>query len=435
MSDTNPSQKTIDNSSEKNTQENLISKSFQSTFQSSQIQKEIIPTLQTSPENYTNNPIIKENSPKKMNTSNNKQEITYHQKSLNSYFNLPKKAINLNEDNDEKNDGDYNISESKNNNNLNNYDIDNEKNVDIEKLFLNKKRLNKRSDILLKNKILRKIAKGYFEKEAELGSDNEEHDDLIKKVYHNDSDIEREEDKNAKDIEGLINNDEKENYIQNEKYFDDMLEKDREEVLQVIEGPKKRIIKEKENKIILDDNNLSLKVRMERMSDMNLLNNEDEEENNFKSLESKLKELKKAYKEDETNEELKNMIEDNNKKLIEEINKLSGASNKEFHKRIEDNKNILKHVIMKDNNKEDNKEKNVVKGNGGIAINNKNFRPFGSGMFKKNSLLNHIKKDKDKGEGLQHRTSFDNNLKLTKKSLMNSTNVGGFNQIFMRNDF
>ena len=59
----------------------------------------------------------------------------------------------------------------------------------------------KKSDIILKKKILKKMAKNYFDKEAELGSDNEEHDDIIKKVYHSDSDSEREEDKNAKDIE------------------------------------------------------------------------------------------------------------------------------------------------------------------------------------------------------------------------------------------
>ena len=34
---------------------------------------------------------------------------------------------------------------------------------------------------------MRKIAKNYVEKEAELGADNEEHDDVIKKVYHSDS--------------------------------------------------------------------------------------------------------------------------------------------------------------------------------------------------------------------------------------------------------
>ena len=131
------------------------------------------------------------------------------------------------------------------------------------------------------------MAKNYFDKEAELGSDNEEHDDIIKKVYHSDSDSEREEDKNAKDIEDLIDNEENDNFDQNEKYFDDMLEKDHEEVLKVIEGPKKRIVKELPKKIMLDDNGLSLKVRMERMNDINNLRDEEDknnEEYQFKNL-------------------------------------------------------------------------------------------------------------------------------------------------------
>ena len=86
--------------------------------------------------------------------------------------------------------------------------------------------------------------------EAELGSDNEEHDDVIKKVYHSDSESDKEKDKNAQDIENLIDNEEDDSFDQNEKYFDDMLEKDHDEILKVIEGPKKRIIKETPKKIM-----------------------------------------------------------------------------------------------------------------------------------------------------------------------------------------
>ena len=58
-----------------------------------------------------------------------------------------------------------------------------------------------------------------------------------------------------------------------------MLEKDHEEVLKVIEGPKKRIVKELPKKIMLDDNGLSLKVRMERMNDINNLRDEEDKNN------------------------------------------------------------------------------------------------------------------------------------------------------------
>ena len=284
-------------------------------------------------------------------------------------------------------------------------DYDNEENYQkYEKLFLEKKRLMKKSDIILKKKLLRKIARNYVEKEAELGSDNEEHDDIVKKVYHSDSDSEKENDKNAQDIENLIDNEENDSFDQNQKYFDDMLEKDHEEVLKVIEGPKKRIIKEVPKKIMLDENGLSLKVRMERMSDLNNLRDEEDENNEeyqFKNLENKLKELKKRENEEEMNEEIKEMIESNNNKLIKQINIITGQQNKRFKQHMQENEAILKNVIMNEDEDSLNKKKEnndmVIKGNGAASLANKKFKPFfGMGKFGngKNSLLNHIKKEK-----------------------------------------
>ena len=299
--------------------------------------------------------------------------------------------------NNNKDKFDYNIKK------LNDYD--NEENYQkYEKLFLEKKRLMKKSDIILKKKLLRKIARNYVEKEAELGSDNEEHDDIVKKVYHSDSDSEKENDKNAQDIENLIDNEENDSFDQNQKYFDDMLEKDHEEVLKVIEGPKKRIIKEVPKKIMLDENGLSLKVRMERMSDLNNLRDEEDENNEeyqFKNLENKLKELKKRENEEEMNEEIKEMIESNNNKLIKQINIITGQQNKRFKQHMQENEAILKNVIMNEDEDSLNKKKEnndmVIKGNGAASLANKKFKPFfGMGKFGngKNSLLNHIKKEK-----------------------------------------
>ena len=282
----------------------------------------------------------------------------------------------------------------------------------------------KKSDIILKNKLLKKMAKNYFEKEAELGSDNEDHDDLIKKVYHSDSDSEKENDKNAKDIDNLIDNEEKENYVQNKKFFDDMLEKDHEEILQVIEGPKKRIVKELPKKIMIEDNGLSLKVRMERMNDMNLLREEEEENNEFKNIENRLKELKKEANEEEMNEELREMIEINNNKIMKQISIMTGQQNKRFKEHLQQNKEILKNVINNDEDivkKEENKNEIIIKGNGAAKLGNKKFIPFcGMGKFGncKNSLLNYIKKEKSSNSELnlngkkQHSTCFHNNLKL-----------------------
>ena len=262
-----------------------------------------------------------------------------------------------------KEDEEINNNKDKLDNNIKKLnDYDNEENYQkYEKLFLEKKRLMKKSDIILKKKLLRKIARNYVEKEAELGSDNEEHDDIVKKVYHSDSDSEKENDKNAQDIENLIDNEENDSFDQNQKYFDDMLEKDHEEVLKVIEGPKKRIIKEVPKKIMLDENGLSLKVRMERMSDLNNLRDEEDENNEeyqFKNLENKLKELKKRENEEEMNEEIKEMIESNNNKLIKQINIITGQQNKRFKQHMQENEAILKNVIM--NEDEDSKKKTMI---------------------------------------------------------------------------
>ena len=314
-----------------------------------------------------------------------------------------------------------------------------------ENLFLSKKRLMKKRDVILKNKLLKKIAKNYFDKEADLGSDNEDHDDIIKKVYHSDSDSEKENDKNGKDLDDLIDNEENENYIQNKKYFDDMLEKDHDEILKVIEGPKKRIIKDVQKKIMVEDNGLSLKVRMERMNDINILKEEEEdnnEENKFKKLENKLKELKKQSNEDEMNEELKEMIEINNNKIMKQINIITGQQNKIFRQHLQDNKEILKNVIQNDDEdsskKESTKNEIIVKGNGAAKLGNKKFRPFcGMGKFGncKNSLLNHIKKEKNinklDSNGLKkHNTSFHNNLKLNSNNEMRYT--GNLNDILVK---
>ena len=372
--------------------------------------------------------------------SKNKENIP-QQKTLNNFF----IDDNINKNKNKKNNIEQRAKEDKDNNLQKEEKQENfEK---FENLFLTKKRLMKKSDIVLKNKLLKKLAKSYFDKEAELGSDNEEHDEVVKKVYHSDSDSEKENDKNANDIENLIDNDQKEDYVQNKKFFDDMIERDHEEILQVIEGPKKRIVKEAPKKIVIDDNGLSLKVRMERMNDMNLLKEEEDENNEeykFKNIESKLRQLKKQYNEDETNEEIKEMIELNNNKLMKQINIMTGQQNKSFKQHLEENKEILKNVIQNDeedqSKKEDNKNVIIVKGNGAAKLGNKKFRPFcGMGKFGncKNSLLNHIKKEKNSNVNnsngnLNHKstTSFHSNLKLK-----NSNEVrynGNLNEMFFR---
>ena len=373
-----------------------------------------------------------------LNSSKPKQENK--QKTLNNFFKTNNSNSNL-----KNNIEEILLLEEKEEkiNRKKNEEEEKKKNLEkIENLFLSKKRLMKKSDIILKNKLLKKMAKNYFDKEAELGSDNEDHDDLIKKVYHSDSDSEKENDKNAKDIDNLIDNEEKENYVQNKKFFDDMLEKDHDEILQVIEGPKKRIVKELPKKIMIEDNGLSLKVRMERMNDMNLLREEEEENNEFKNIENRLKELKKEANEEEMNEELREMIEINNNKIMKQISIMTGQQNKRFKEHLQQNKEILKNVINNDEDmvkKEENKNEIIIKGNGAAKLGNKKFIPFcGMGKFGncKNSLLNYIKKEKSSNPDLningkkQYSTSFHNNLKLNNNNGMRFS--GSIKDMFLK---
>ena len=223
-----------------------------------------------------------------------------------------------------------------------------------------------------------------------------------------------------------------------------MLEKDHDEILKVIEGPKKRITKELPKKIMIEDNGLSLKVRMERMNDMNMLREEEDENNEeyqFKNLENKLKELKKKSNEDEVNEELKEMIEINNNKIMKQISIMTGQQNKSFKQHLQENKEILKNVINNDDEdsakKNENKNEIIVKGNGAAKLGNKKFIPFG-GMGKfgncKNSLLNYIKKEKNNNSNSNnikpHTTSFHNNLKLNNNNGVRYS--GNLNDMFIK---
>ena len=188
--------------------------------------------------------------------------------------------------------------------------------------LLGHKRLIRKSDLILQKQITKKIAKSYFDKEAELGSDNEEHDNIVKKVYNSDSDLEKQEDEGY--IEDLI--DDKniinsfDNKEQNEKYITDMFIQDKEEVLKVIEGPQRKIQKIEKQKF--DESDLPLKLRIERMNNEHIGEDDEIEEMNFKSLISKVKKIRKQFKEDNANEDLKAILksyQDSALKKIEEM--------------------------------------------------------------------------------------------------------------------
>ena len=300
--------------------------------------------------------------------------------------------------------------------------------------LLGHKRLIKKSDLILQKELTKKLAKNYFDKEAELGSDNEEHDNVIKKVYNSDSDLEKKED--IGNIEDLIDDknilNSLDNEEQKEKFITDMFIKDREEVLKVIEGPQRRIINNKIEKKF-DESDLPLKLRIERMKNEYLDDEDDIEENNFQSIVSRLKKLKKQFKEDNANEDLKAIINSYQNMALKRIEKLNKTNKNELKKRMMEDNKILENVVLlnkKDNQPKDEKKNNnlFIKGNG-TNTNNKINHSYKIGSFinSTNSFLRNYQNNQ-KGNNNNIKKNYEKNV----NSNLNSFMIGNLSSLFIK---
>ena len=305
--------------------------------------------------------------------------------------------------------------------------------------LLGHKRLIRKSDLILQKQITKKIAKSYFDKEAELGSDNEEHDNIVKKVYNSDSDLEKQEDEGY--IEDLI--DDKniinsfDNKEQNEKYITDMFIQDKEEVLKVIEGPQRKIQKIEKQKF--DESDLPLKLRIERMNNEHIGEDDEIEEMNFKSLISKVKKIRKQFKEDNANEDLKAILKSYQDSALKKIEEMNKTKENELKKRmIEDNK-ILENVVLlnkKEEDKSDKKNKNnknnkknnlFIKGNGEKTNIKSNYSyKIGSFMNSTNSFLRNIQNNNQKGNNIKK------SLEKNTNSNLNNFRMGNLSTLFLK---
>ena len=288
--------------------------------------------------------------------------------------------------------------------------------------LLGKKRLIKQKDKIFLNKIKKHIASNYFDKEAELGSDNEEHDDKIKKIYNSDSELENESEK-EKNIPNLIDDEtilEENDSEYQEKYLNDLFLKDKEEILKVIEGPQQRK-NNNNNENIINNSDLPLKLRIEKMKDVRMNEEDEMNEINFDGLVNKFKQLKKAFKEDSNNNELEMELKNSQKNIIEKIQEKYKINKKELIERIKENNKIMENVIILDNNNNNNnKKKNslLVKGNN----NNNNFNKKYHTPYKlknlmnnQNSFLANIKKEKNNNTFIKNNLNkvFNNSIKQT----------------------
>ena len=301
--------------------------------------------------------------------------------------------------------------------------------------LLGHKRLIKKSDLILQKELTKKLAKNYFDKEAELGSDNEEHDNVIKKVYNSDSDLEKNED--IGNIEDLIDDknilNSLDNEEQKEKFITDMFIKDREEVLKVIEGPQRRIINNKIEKKF-DESDLPLKLRIERMKNEYFDEEDENEENNFQTLVSRLKKLKKQFKEDNANEDLKAIFISYQNMALKKIEKINKTNKNELKKRMMEDNKILENVVLlnkKDNQPKDEKKNNnlFIKGNGTNTNNKINHSyKIGSFMNSTNSFLRNYQNN----QKVNNKTINKNYEKKNINTNLNSFMIGNLSSLFIK---
>ena len=292
--------------------------------------------------------------------------------------------------------------------------------------FLNKKRLKKQSQLLLEKQITAKLASHYLDKEAELGSDNEEHDDVIKPTYDDDNSIDNDTNEQLKLEKELINDNDQDNYEQNEKFVSDAFIQDKEEIKKVIEGPIQRKTFKEENKkelLYLNESDLPLKLRIEKMNNEHLC----DDNLMFEGIVKSYKKMKKMERSDDVieNEELKEVIQNFQVNTIKKINEQNKTQQKEIKERLNENKQILKNVIIvnkkdnngnlnnNNNNSNSNKSNLIVKGNGFSSYsNNKSTNmKFGQMLNMKNSFLCQMKKNNSNNNkhSLTHNTATNNN--------------------------
>jgi len=298
--------------------------------------------------------------------------------------------------------------------------------------------------------------KDYLDLEAEEGSDNEEHDDKIKKILDKNEPDEENDDPN-RNLEDLIDDciahTEKENKLLRNKFREDELAKDKEIINDVIEGNFKRKKRkwddfEKDHSDLdheNEDKKLMLKERKKIISC--LMNNKETYSDSFNTNKkiiniSKLKkqldefaEIEGINGEDskEGESDLNELLYGYEKEIKKKISEQSSCFKRRFEQRIKENDEILENVI--DLNKTQVQSQQTGK-------NRNQFLSFSSSQKSQNSLLHAIKKDKyysqkqnfdisqnktNEGSSIQHQGN--NVFPLFNKSNKNSLNSEKKNKI------
>jgi hypothetical protein len=298
--------------------------------------------------------------------------------------------------------------------------------------FSKLKKLKKKSEIIKEKQNAKKISLGFLDVEAELGSDNEEHDDIVKKI----TDSDKEDDEQEEYLKDLINDDklEEETDLLQKKYFDDMLERDRAEVKRVISGPQveKKTTGNKRNRTENEeDDELTIEMRMKKFK-----SEEDEDSKdpqfhlknlykNFKSLEKKISE----NTDENHNDELIEMQQSIETKIMKEIAEKDNEHIKLLFNRMKENEKILEENVINLNCRSSNDDKNankfLIRGsfnqmsqvNNSIIDNNSNKISLAPRVNHRNSFLHAMKNDK---YFVKNENSLSDNINLKQQGSFDS---------------
>jgi hypothetical protein len=298
--------------------------------------------------------------------------------------------------------------------------------------FSKLKKLKKKSEIIKEKQNAKKISLGFLDVEAELGSDNEEHDDIVKKI----TDSDKEDDEQEEYLKDLINDDklEEETDLLQKKYFDDMLERDRAEVKRVISGPQveKKTTGNKRNRTENEeDDELTIEMRMKKFK-----SEEDEDSKdpqfhlknlykNFKSLEKKISE----NTDENHNDELIEMQQSIETKIMKEIAEKDKEHIKLLFNRMKENEKILEENVINLNCRSSNDDKNankfLIRGsfnqmsqvNNSIINNNSNKISLAPRVNHRNSFLHAMKNDK---YFVKNENSLSDNINLKQQGSFDS---------------
>lgn len=223
---------------------------------------------------------------------------------------------------------------------------------ETESKFKSKSKLLKVSEKIQIEKENKKIAKfrknEFVDSEAELGSDKEEHDDVIKRIQDVDED---DSDNQEDDLPDLI--DKTEEIIEGndeiqKKFFNEMMDQDKKEIKQVINGPierQKRLRSNIDKLPDTEDDYLALNMRIKKFK-----SSSTEEKNdpgfmvNFLSIQ---KQFEEEINDDNQDEELSKMVKTYENNMIKKIAEKSVNIDDIIELRNKENDKILENVVIR----------------------------------------------------------------------------------------